>query len=61
VHGRHTRDCGVVGAPHYFLIGPDGRILLSKEMDWGKIAETIGKTLGDGNTRSGSNVSTASL
>jgi len=38
-------DYGVIGAPVYFLIGPDGKIVLTKESDWDGVETIIAKLL----------------
>lgn len=37
LHSQVAADYGVSGVPAYILIGPDGKVLLSRERDWDKI------------------------
>jgi peroxiredoxin/Leucine-rich repeat (LRR) protein len=38
-------DYGIIGVPIFILIGPDGRILLSREHDWNKFKAAVDKAL----------------
>ena len=39
-------DYGVKGVPAYILVDPEGKILISRGFDWGKIEEAVAEELG---------------
>jgi hypothetical protein len=38
-------DYGVSAVPAYILVGPDGRVLLSRERDWDKLKAAVAEAL----------------
>ena len=46
LHSKVAADYSVTGAPAYFLIGPDGKIILNKDDKWINVRTEISKLLG---------------
>jgi len=47
VDSEVAADYGVSAVPTYILVGPDGKILLDREDDWGKIKAAVAEALGE--------------
>jgi peroxiredoxin/Leucine-rich repeat (LRR) protein len=45
LNSQVAEDYGISAVPAYILVGPDGRVLLSKERDWDKLKAAVVKAL----------------
>lgn len=45
LNSQVAADYGIIGVPVFILIGPDGRILLSREHDWNKFKAAVDRAL----------------